>query len=195
MRKALAVTGALAVLAPLAWAPAAEARDTRCRPKGSETVAASTRVRIYYVTRGGTDRTVACVLRTGRRTVLGEVYARESFGLSIVRFDGWFVAFGFQGCTGPFCGAGVGSVDVRSGSTMRRCCWLDPPTDLVLKSNGSIAWIVRDPFATSARVQKLDAAGYQELDSGPIDPTSLALSRSSQVYWTNAGVARSAPLE
>ncbi len=76
---------------------------------------------------------------------------------------------------------------------------------LVLKSNGSVAWIADDyqrsrPFGVSGLevpyfdVYELDRTGTRLLASGAdIDPHSLVLA-GSIVYWTQGGKSFSAPL-
>ena len=69
-------------------------------------------------------------------------------------------------------------------------------TAIVVKSDGSVAWIVGTSKANGGyQVHAADGAGSSVLASGPdIDPSSLALARST-VYWTQAGQAHSAPLD
>lgn len=74
--------------------------------------------------------------------------------------------------------------------------------DLVLKRNGSAAWISEDEVADSRdrmenQVHLVDRSGRRQvLDRGPdIDPTSLTLSADRRtVSWTRAGELRSAPM-
>ena len=66
--------------------------------------------------------------------------------------------------------------------------------DLVLKPDGSVAWVTVSRFKpTTWEVSRHDSAGTATLDSGPgIDPQSLAAG-GSWLYWTDAGSPRSAP--
>jgi hypothetical protein len=96
--------------------------------------------------------------------------------------------------------------NLRTGQTLRRL-----PSDvlgpgragpvmmIVVKSNGSVAWIVQDSGATTSRpaeyeVHAADASGERVLASGPgIEPSSLALAGST-VYWMQEGHPASALL-
>jgi hypothetical protein len=62
---------------------------------------------------------------------------------------------------------------------------------LVLKRNGSIAWIWSR--GRGPELSKLDAGGEAVLDGGPVDEGSLALA-GSRLYWTRQGVPATALL-
>ncbi len=71
-------------------------------------------------------------------------------------------------------------------------------TDLVLKPNGSVAWIVdRLAFMGSPHtidVVAVDSTGRRLLDSGlAVDPTSLTLTGST-LTWRKGGATKSATL-
>jgi DNA-binding beta-propeller fold protein YncE len=68
------------------------------------------------------------------------------------------------------------------------------PTTIVVKPDGSVAWIVATAEATVYEVHAVDKAGRRLLASGPdIAPNSLALAGST-LYWTQGGEPISAPL-
>jgi len=68
-------------------------------------------------------------------------------------------------------------------------------TQLVVKSDGAIAWIVKTANEpTTTEVHAVDKTGSRLLASGgDIDPSSLALAGST-LYWTEAGKPMSAVL-
>jgi hypothetical protein len=72
---------------------------------------------------------------------------------------------------------------------------IGPTTAIVLKSNGSVAWIVSAGRSEGGyQVHAADLTGSRLLASGgDIDPTSLALVQST-LYWTQGGKPASAPL-
>jgi hypothetical protein len=70
---------------------------------------------------------------------------------------------------------------------------LGETTAIVVKSNGSVAWIVRT--TEGLQVRSLDKSGSHLLAAAAeIDPGSLALAGST-LYWTQAGRPMSAPLQ
>ena len=95
-------------------------------------------------------------------------------------------------------------LDLRNGKLVRSASSTDSGlpgntdrlTDLVLKSNGSLAWIVDigSSVGSNRQVIAVDSSGRRLLDSGgDIDPESLTL-RGSTLTWTKSGVSRSASL-
>jgi hypothetical protein len=111
---------------------------------------------------------------------------------------GRFAAFDFSECGRTDCAESfVKVVDVRTGKS--RHAPLAPPgagkiTDLVVKRNGSVAWI-RGFAGGAARVERLDSRGHAVLERSPdVGPTSLRLAGSS-LHWTSAGTDRSATLK
>src|SRR5262249_18811501 len=89
----------------------------------------------------------------------------------------------------------VWALDTRSGAKRTAAATSGTPDtssveSLVLKPNGSFAWI---GSGATLEVHRYDAADDTILDSGPdIDPASLAAS-AAQLYWLRAGLAHSAP--
>lgn len=70
-----------------------------------------------------------------------------------------------------------------------------PTTKIALASSGSVAWIARDTYASSASLQvhKLDRSGPALLDqSSDIDPLLLVIGRGN-VSWISARMQRFAP--
>jgi hypothetical protein len=68
-------------------------------------------------------------------------------------------------------------------------------TDLELKSNRSIAWLVLDTFSGNRQVVAVDSNGRRVLDSGAdVELESLTLDGST-LSWINGGVTHSATLD
>jgi hypothetical protein len=137
-------------------------------------------------------------------------YLNESFsGIALEVLAGPIVAYeevaNQLGCGG--CHWGVVVRDLRTGRTLRReptgtpvsfdlNYGVGPTTAIVVKSNGSVAWIANVSLEGGGyQVHAADTAGNRLLASGPgIDPMSLALAGST-LYWTQGGKPFSAPLE
>ena len=73
-------------------------------------------------------------------------------------------------------------------------------TSLVLKFDGSVAWIGRKSTSGAAdefAVQRDDAGGKRELDrSQDVAPESLGLARDSvTIYWKKGGAPQTASLQ
>jgi hypothetical protein len=84
---------------------------------------------------------------------------------------------------------------VRNDPQVRPDNGIGPTTAIVVKSDGSVAWIVQtNPGAGTYQVHALDGTGGRVLASGSdIDPSSLALAGST-LYWTQGGKPASAVL-
>ena len=195
----------LAVLA-VAGASAQAATAPTCSKKSGTTVRATKHARVF--TKRG--RVYACLYRVardrpGRRFLLGNASVRN------VRLAGRFVAYSRVVDEG----ARVTVKELRRGRIVRnaRPMTLSPGfpvvTDLVLKRNGSLAWIAGStpldlPMAPPGtpvdrrpnfEVHKADTGGRAVLDQGrDIAPASLRLIRST-VSWTKGGLIRSAQLD
>jgi len=174
----------------------AEAKTKPCQLKGSRTIAASSKVRVYEI--GDIDRTVfGCLRATGKRK---QVATYTSCDCSVgdeptprIWLNREALAVNRYGCPPPGlegdCGGTVASFDLRK--RVKRYGEEVPKgfvAQLVLKANGSFAYIAADT------VRKADSAGVGELDAGPVEAGSLARA-GSIVYWTRAGQAFSARLQ
>jgi hypothetical protein len=207
----------VAALFPVYFVPEdANARAQACASPGSKTVRQTSQVRIYerrFMTYG-------CFFRTNRRTLLAD----NSFGLGYSEeleqlrlsgpYAGYNLAFGGRGGTGSV----IVVANLRTGRNVRSIrgtpvTGMSTPvqetvTDLVLKSNGSVAWIwdtsktVTFPQLVTTRtvqVRKSDRSSGRFssslLDSGLglVDPRSLAI-RNSTISWKKAGQLRTAQL-
>jgi hypothetical protein len=145
-----------------------------------------------------------CLFSRNRRFELGRNWDDESIELPQV-------AAPYAGYVSIFCGVGrcfpfIAVRDLRDGRVLRN---IDASIEtvagrpsavqsLVLKANGSVAWIVdRAAFMGSPRtidVVAEDTTGRRMLDRGPdIDPLSLRLSGST-LSWQKGGASRTATL-
>jgi len=198
---------ALVTLIALAAAAPAHARST-CTPHGSKTVAANTKLRVFTLTKSGSDTTrlYACRLKNRKRYLLASAQEQGGTGtaVSLVRVVGRFVAWDaqpfddsqrynpdFQGFPST-----VNELDTGSGQRTSRPATTGSPaassvTALVVTGSGSLAWI---GSAATLEVHLYENAADTLLDSGAdIDPTSLAAA-AHELYWTRGGLPQSAPL-
>ncbi len=185
----------------------AVSRSASCGRADSKTLASTAAVRVYR--RKGL--TYACAYRRGRHFHLGDD-PPEGIGavrIGIIRIAGRYVAFDTTAFNKNEPDYGLRVVDARTGRTKRDGAALysgdephDPAvdggvTDIELKPNGSVAWIVENPFAEPARRWEVNTSDRSKdrdriLDTGAdIAPVSLA-SSGSTLYWTNASQAWSA---
>jgi hypothetical protein len=197
------VVGAVLVLVG-ALASAAPARGS-CQPAGSHTVFANRAERVYRL--GG--RYFGC-LYSVRRGVRLRAPAPSAPGDRPARFQafrtaGNFLAYVYNDfavdTTGDDWTLYIESVDLRAGRFVHQAttarmsgCYADSVrpnvSSLVLKANGSIAWIQHPCFPDSAFVA--DRAGTRPL--GDADPRSMTL-RGSTLSWTNGGIPETATLD
>jgi hypothetical protein len=188
----------LAALVAPGGAAAAERDRERCASRG-RTVDANANVRVY--SRFGF---YACSLRNGQRMFLG-AWNGSSSGITDVggiAVAGHLVAWHYRACSpdGSDCHRNVVRiVDVRTRTQRAR---FDLPEDeivreLVLKRNGSAAWIEEWERQPNDRrtLRRLDFRGPVVLASGTYDdgPRDLALSAHT-LYWTERGEPRSADI-
>jgi hypothetical protein len=180
----------------------------RCYPRGSVTLAASTRIRVYrapdpdpHLANDDARTFVACGLRDGRRTSIGDEWPPDiGFEIHGVEFAGRFAAVGVRECSKYGCTTAVRVVDATGAKGPRsRSVSGDRIYDIALKPNGSLAFMwsrLRDGAAPNRELRRCDSQGCAALDSSAeIETGSLALSAASDVYWTNAGQPRSATLD
>jgi hypothetical protein len=194
-----------------------EASRARCQSPGSRTVVSSSHARVFAKVTKQTrlNRETSyygCLFSVGRKYRIGIVDhdAQHSFSLSPMRLRGRYVGFADQyGHPAGGTYAAIRVVDLRTGEQLHG---IDTPrmedlapellvTDLVLRPNGNVAWILtknrvlprpvydvykHDPSAPE-RQRALDS-------SRAIDPNSLTLAGST-VRWSKRGVRRSATLD
>ena len=174
----------------------ADAKTKPCQQKGSRTIAASSKVRVYEV--GDVDRTVyGCLRSTGKRKTVA-TYSSCDCSVSDeptprVWLNREVLAVNRYGCPPPGlgdCGGTVASFDLRR--RVRKYNEEVPKgivAQLVLKPNGSFAYIADDT------VRKADSAGVGQLDPGPMIENGSLARAGSIVYWTKAGQPFSARLQ
>src|SRR3954470_5746849 len=184
----------------LALAPAAEGAKKKSKPcsrKGSTTIAASSKLRVFEV--GGYDRVVySCLRSTNKRMVVARYSSCDCSTSDEPQPKIWLnretVAANEYGCPPPGggteCNGIVASFDARR--RVKRYAEVVPGgivDNLTLKPNGAFAYIAADT------VRKADAAGVGQIDAGPgVEEGSLARA-GSIVYWTKAGQAYSVRLQ
>ena len=201
-RPAAAALAAVAALAMPATATAQRSSARACTPAGSKTIAANASIRVFYRRRG--TRPFVCGYRRGRQYALPQFEpGGDRYGP--VALNGRWAAIGHY----PTCGVCIDEdsfVRVINPVAGRTLSWrLDfdddgkavRVTDVVVSRRGAAAWIRRDlKTPADVQVQKGEPAADEPalLDSGPgIERGSLALAGTT-LYWTNAGVAKSARL-
>lgn len=165
-----------------------------CWSRGT-TIVANAEARVYRI--GGAGyRAYVCAARTGETRRLGffDEYTRGRYNFAIA---GRYVAYIRLVCEarGEGCRGGVRVLNVRTGRIKR----IDEGGyTIAVTPRGAVAWTQIAPSPNneiSWAIVKVDADGRSVLDGGDdLDPFSLASVRD-RVYWTNAGVARSAVLK
>lgn len=185
---ALAATGV-----ELAGVPASAARRPECRQAGS-TVVANSVVRVYRVGPRDDYRVAACDLRRGRKRFLGEWNAITG-GIAHVALAGRYVAYKSGSCGRDACNAVAAVTNVVTGGRRASAHRQDGGISaIVVRANGSIAWIVAGRRGDFVEVRKLEQERETLLDSDPmIDKESLALA-GSRLYWLRGGQAQTGGL-
>ena len=178
-----------------------------CYPKGSRTIAQDKAGRFYIGSGPFGGSWYVCAFKQGTPRKLHRPNP-DTIGLFIgpsAKVAGRYAAFIFIGPTG-FCLGGGGRppsevwvVDMVTGqrtfSERLTGGQSFPVPRVVLKPDGSVAWVTSDSCSGGAilYVHRHDSTGTAIVDSGPqIDPHSLAAG-GSWLYWTKAGSPRSAP--
>ena len=145
----------------------------------------------------------ACLFSADRRVRLGS--NGQSTELTVPRLAAPYVAFAVADCPGASCASDVLVRNLRSGRLVKSLTATTSSgvpgdsahvTDLELKPNGSVAWMVRlSGFVTNTvEVIAVDSGGRRMLDSGAdVDAESLTLDVST-LSWQKAGATHSATL-
>lgn len=205
MLPALSLVGLLVVALSADGPEAANGAPGDCRTAGS-TIDAGASARVFTRPTSEIDRIFICSFRTGRRTQIGTDDCLNSIQVDRVRFTRHLVAVDLFSC-GP--GGAVSTLDVRrarDGVRIRRVPAVPASpfmpgaiinaTDLVLRRDGALAWIVeiRDTPSAPPRYQVRGSANGTAstllAEGADVSPGSLAQGRSV-LYWTQAGVPRS----
>lgn len=204
-RTSTALVVAAGALCLLTIAPgsarAASNAEKLCR-SGYQTIVANKSVRVFQ--RRARDGNIvvytryACYLR--KPFTVRKLGRWDRFECGVYGFElaGRYVAYDNFRCAGGLFPCGVVIRDMKSGAVRRSKLCAQPPglmTDLVLRSNGSVAWIRQLGGGQEYELWKLDSGGEVRVDSGSaIDPDSLALS-GGRIYWMRAGEPQSAALD
>jgi hypothetical protein len=178
--------------------------NTTCARPGTVTLARNAHLRVFE-TRAVAARDYERVLRacnrhTGRTVRLARAFDDgyvTSATYSRVRLAGRFVAWS-SSYTDVSCKAdcppgydtttyAVHVRDIRLAKSRNRAI-ASRATALVVTARGAIAWTVGT--APQVELSALDSAGRRVLDSGAIDPKSLA-AKASVVTWSRDGRPRS----
>jgi hypothetical protein len=208
---ALALTGLL-VAPQTALAKKRKHRPPACSLSGSKTLLATRDARVFYKTSSKTGSTTeyACLFVRNKRFPLasgdsdpggsGDTASLELLAGSYVAFvrghydDSTRYDPTFQGFPST-----VVAINLSTGAELDFPAVAAKPaassvSDLVLRRNGSFAWIGSGGGATEVHRLKVGDAADALLDSGAnIEAGSLALGGGT-LYWTKGGMPFSAPL-
>jgi hypothetical protein len=192
-------------------APAEGKTRRTCTPKGSRTIAKTSTTRVYTVEHGeggeyvtdGDIKLYGCLYARKKPMLLADLtngtlltsvtaiqIQANRVGIATVTSDE------LQGKYDPTntksdwrvdtydLGVRKATLDVDQGQTQIG--------SLVLSVGGNPAWVAIGPAGVNT-VMASDANGQRTLDTGAIDPTSLAIAGAT-VSWVNAGVQKTADL-
>jgi hypothetical protein len=205
-----------AAIAAALTLPAADASAASCSKSGYKTLDQSK----YIVFQRGPvpkgDATsdygfYACRIRTGKRYTLG---GNECFGNDLGRIGdyslaGNYIAYEAYTCGDPEGEADAKSLNVATGSKKSYSAEHEPLpgggvqdysiTDIQVNSKGNMAWLALARQLTTGDARRYDVrraidGKVDRVDSGPdILADSLAYS-GGNIFWMNAGTAKTAPL-
>lgn len=205
----LRATVACLVLGTLLVAPTGAAAKPKrtCKVPGSRTLAQNDFARVYETKTEEGTALVGCVRSSGRRRPLGEAYDDgyvESGDYANVRLAGRYVAYSWT-ATDISCKAacppdydptteGIVSYDLRRHKARGVTGAIPVGRALVLSRNGGFAWASRtDPTGPVEIHASVRGGEDVVLDSGNIDPTSLAI-EITIISWLRDGAERFARL-
>jgi hypothetical protein len=203
MRRSAIATCALLVLLLASFVSDAGARRTK-RPKcpalGSHVIAADPQAEVYEANGRFEPEMFACAFANGHPYTLGPKPSGSSSGgggTELATLRGSMVAYE-EFITIPE-GNSTWTMIVRDLKTGRVLHRADSTgsfvQEVVLKSDGALAWIVDTSFQPAEHaIVALDRSGTRQLASGAdVSPSSLALAGST-LYWTQGGKPFSAVL-
>lgn len=164
--------------------------------------------RVFYRPTRDPDRVYLCSYRTGRRTPIGSDDCFNAVEVQITRFSRRFLAVDTRSCAPGGTASTLYLYRTRNGRRVRGVADVPGPftpgavsdvTDLVLRGDGALAWIVglRDTVDSGPRYQVRASLGGTVstlvAEGSDIAPGSLALAGST-LYWTQAGAPHSTRL-
>lgn len=241
-RTAIALTGVLAVLLMTATASAARGRPVapaKCRPNSSHVLFTDPQAEVYAVPNGEVLNIRACANGQRRSFFIASCNRRESAATcaevprvtlagAAVAYEEFFTTADRYTLEGAAVRTSLRVIvrDLRTGRVLHDVPTGTPPKPepgsvgvgeivaLVLKSDGSVAWIAEDTERSATAkapyfdVYAADGSGTRLLASGTdVDPSSLALSvdathldyyphtiAGSTLYWTQGGQSFSTTL-
>lgn len=185
-----------------------------CRRQRAETLASSPTGRVfeqYRLERSGQFFPYAygCVYGGGGAVLLGRNYDEETIAHPVVA--GTLAAYASVGCGIGACNSAmvVQALDFPGPPGLRLPAFLgggylsSVVESIVLKPNGSLAWLVLRSGGTSGQepapvreVYAVDSQGWRRLDSGPGVAGPLRLDAgTSLLSWMNGGAVPTAPLD
>jgi hypothetical protein len=189
----IVIAACLAVL--LVPASAAEAEAKPCPKRG--VVAENVKARLYIVSReDGEHRLRGCMKRSHKRTLLSAWTdcdcSTGDLPTPQYALTGRIAAVNEWSCS-PFepgeCGGATTVTDLKSRAPLRTIATDGSVSDLVVTRKGNAAVIGPNGL------QRADGGGVTTLDPAP-DAGSLAHAPgTATLYWTTAGLPRSAPLD
>ena len=186
-----------------------------CRPKGSTTVTKSRLGRIYKLqTPGNVPDFYGCLYSRGKAYLIGERNFCDVAEPGDFRLAGRYVAYSLPYCNIDQRADQVRVLDLKTGKQLVAtsaspsleivCPCPVYVTDMELKANGSVAWIVKlRPRSTpsQAEVRKSDrklGTGERKtsklVDSGQLIASHSLTREGSTISWTNAGIEKTATL-
>ncbi len=204
MRRSTTATCALLVLLSAFFVSEAGAQRTK-RPKcpilGSHVIAADPQAEVYEANGRFEPEMFACAFANGHPYTLGPKITSGTSsgggGVEEIVLNGSIVAY--EEITIIYAGRSRWTVIVQNLKT-GRVLHRTPTTgsfiqNIVLKNDGSAAWIVDTSFQPAeVAIVALDRSGTRQLASGAdVSPSSLALAGST-LYWTQSGKPFSAAL-
>lgn len=200
----MGLVGVLAVAAGAGGPDAASARPADCISAG-RTIDAGPGGRVY---RRPTGRVYLCSYQSGRRTAIGWDDCFNALEVRSTRFSGRFLAVGLFSCNQGGSGSTLDLRRTRDGRRIRRVPAVpglfvpgsvNLVTDLVLRGNGVMAWMVelrdtaQSPPRYQVRASERGTGSTLLAEGADIAPGSLALAVST-LYWIQSGLPRSATL-
>lgn len=241
-RTAVALTGVLGVLLMTATASVARGRPTapaKCRPSSSHVLFTDPQAEVYAVPNGEVLNIRACANGQRRSFFIASCNRRESAAAcaevprvtlagAAVAYEEFFTTADRYTLEGATVRTSLRVIvrDLRTGRVLHDVPTGTPPKPepgsvsvgeivaLVLKSDGSVAWIAEDDERSAVAkapyfdVYAVEGSGTRLLASGTdVDPSSLALSvdathlddyphtvAGSELYWTQGGQSFSTTL-